>query len=422
MNKVRRSSAILVMFGFGAALLGACSGAGRAPRDLRIGVVYPTAGPQGGPGLEEQHGVELAAQWANSRHAVGARHIVLVEEPADRAEAVPSVFADLSRQGVGVVVGSHSSAISVIAAGEATRRHMLFWETGAVGDTEPVVRGGVNFMRLAPMGANLGRAAIAFIAEQVAPRLSVSRALRYAVARVDDVYGRAVARGALDEIRARRLVSAGEFSYSARSADWAGLAARIGAAHPDVLFASAYLDDAVALRRSLVDARVPLLASIGTSSSYCTAEFAERLGPAAVGLFASDKPDAAAVRPDTLTASARSALAWATSAYRARYEQEMSAPALAGFANASALFAYVLPSASSGRALDVARAALATKLAVGALPNGGGLDIAPPGSDDAGANRAAAAVIEEWVDARHMPVVWPPAYATHPIDIMPLAA
>ena len=67
-----------------------------------------------------------------------------------------------------------------------------------------------------------------------------------------------------------------------------------------MLFASAYVDDGVAVRRALVRQHVPLLAAIGSSSSYCMPAFGRRLGADAVGLFASDKPDAGVLDPASL--------------------------------------------------------------------------------------------------------------------------
>jgi hypothetical protein len=93
----------------------------------------------------------------------------------------------------------------------------------------------------------------------------------------------------------------------------------------------------------------------------------------------------------------------------------MSAAALSGFSNAYAVLVHVLPAAGSLRPDDVADAALRVKLPEGTLANGAGLDIAEPGTIDAGSNRAAASVIWEWVAPRTRAVVWPPAMATHPI-------
>jgi hypothetical protein len=57
---------------------------------------------------------------------------------------------------------------------------------------------------------------------------------------------------------------------------------RVAQSHPDVLFVAAYLDDGVAIRRAMVAARLPLVANIGTSSSYCMPAFGNRLGAQAV--------------------------------------------------------------------------------------------------------------------------------------------
>jgi hypothetical protein len=150
--------------------------------------------------------------------------------------------------------------------------------------------------------------------------------------------------------------------------------------------------------------------------------FGDQLGAGAVGLFASDKPDAADVRVDQLSAEGRRTLAWAQARYTARYHEPMSAAALSGFANAWALVGHVLPAAHGTGAGSVARAALALKLPRGTLANGSGLDLAPPGAGDAGANRAAVSVIWEWVAPRQRAVVWPPAYATHPVSVLAIAA
>ena len=187
-----------------------------------------------------------------------------------------------------------------------------------------------------------------------------------------------------------------------------------------MLFVSAYLDDGVAIRRATLDAHLPLQASIGTSSSYCMPAFALALGPGAVGLFASDKPDGAKVREEALTDEGRRTLRWARARFHDRYREEMSPAALSGFANAWALVGHVLPASPSLDPADVAATARAVKLPGGTLANGAGLDLAAPGQPDAGENRAAVSVIWQWVDARTQAVVWPPAFATRPLIAIPI--
>ena len=404
------------------AVLGtALAACGDSSKTITVGALYPRTGPQGSGGSEEFRGVQLAADWANNTSVVQGTRIKLAPVDAARAEQVPDAMDGLASRGVSIVLGSHASAISAAAAREATVKRLAFFETGAVGQTAPDDSNGTNFFRLAPMGANLGRAAINFVQDQLSAKLPAHGPLRYGVAYVDDPYGRTVAQGALDTIKERGLSLAGSFPYDANAKDFSPVAARVGAAHPDVLFSAAYVDDGVAVRKASVAAHTPLLAAIGTSSSYCMQAFGDALGPDAVGLFASDKPDAADVNASALTPEGRRMLDWVSKRYEARWHEPMGAAALSGFSNAYALFVHVLPAAGNLSVPSVAKAALSVKLPQGSLANGGGLDVAPPGSVDAGANRRPAGVIEEWVAPGKKVTVWPPAFAERPVEALPLA-
>lgn len=402
-------------------------------------MMYPTLGPQGGQGTEEQRGAELAAQWANDHGGVAGRRLEIKVADVGTPEDVPAAMGALRAQGISVVVGTHGSDYSAVAAGEATRRHMLIWETGAVGEvgwsaaampdnpyaedsasSDGPVAAGVDFIRMAPKGGDLGKSAVDFVVNGLASKLPVAGPLRWAVAYVDDDYGKAVASGAGAEVLATHQSLVGSFPYAETGTDFTALARKIAAAHPQALYVAAYLADGTALRRALVAEKVPLVVNLGTSSSYCMPAFGQALGAQAVGVYASDAPTAAAVRPQALTPSAQAALRWVNAAYQSRYHQAMSAHALEGFSNAYALFVDVLPKAPEATTAGVAQAAQAVKLPVGSLANGGGVDIAPPGAADAGNNRNAAGVIWEWTAPGHEDVVWPPAFATHPVVWTPI--
>jgi branched-chain amino acid transport system substrate-binding protein len=232
---------------------------------------------------------------------------------------------------------------------------------------------------------------------------------------VDDPYGRAVALGAEEEINDSGLPLAGTFPYELESVDYVRLAKRIRRAGTDVLVVVAYLVDGVNLRRALVAEKVPLLGTIGTSSSYCHPEFGRILGEDALGLFASDKPDAGSLDPAKLSPEAESALRRARDEYRRRHNEEMSAAALSGFGSAWGLFRHVLPRARSLSADGVAAAAQSVRLPVGTLPSGSGLRFAPSGDPRAGENMNAISVIWEWVSVNTRAIVWPPSFATSPI-------
>ena len=417
-----RSAGVLIAGLVGAGTLVACGGSGGGKPPIVLGAIYPTGGSYGSAGVEEWRGAELAVDLANKDGGVNGRRVQFDLQDAESPDYVPAALDKLHARGIDVIVGTHQSVLSTTAGVGAAQRGQLLWETGAVGETSADMGAGRNFFRMAPMGANLGKAAVDFVTTELQTKLA-NHPLRYAVTYVDDVYGRAVGQGALSDIASRGQPVAGSFPYRPGTTDFTGLVRQIAASHPDVLVVAAYLQDGIALRQATVTAKLPLLASIGTSSSYCMPEFGQQLGQDAVGLFASDKPDADVIRPDALLPAARAELAWANAQYRSRWHADMSAPALSGFANTWALIGHVLPDVPAGRAITsaaVATAALATKLPPGSLANGSGMDLAPPGALDAGANRAAASVIWEWVAPGQRAVVWPPAFATAKLSVLPI--
>src|SRR5207244_1144676 len=155
-------------------------------------------------------------------------------------------------------------------AAEAAGGHgIVFWETGAVGLLAPQTSASDLVFRFPPTGSSLGHAAVRFLDEVLLARLGKNpHMLRFGVTYVDDVYGRAVGFGMLDAIRAAKLPLAGRYPYTLQSVNYQQLAKRIAGDHINVLLVSAYMEDAIALRREMVRQRVPLVASIGTSSSY----------------------------------------------------------------------------------------------------------------------------------------------------------
>jgi ABC-type branched-subunit amino acid transport system substrate-binding protein len=271
------------------------------------------------------------------------------------------------------------------------------------------------------VGTVLGSSAVDFVANQLKSSLP-DRPLRYTVAYVNDAYGAEVGQGALDRLSKQGLLLAAKIPYDLLHADYNAIADQIAAAKTDVLFVASYIDDAVSLRKAILAKHVPLVANIGTSSSYCLPAFGDQLGPQAVGLFASDKPDGDILKASNLTPGAASALQWGRSEYARRYGGTMTAAALTGFAGGWALFHHVLPAAKALTPKAIADAARSTQLPMGALPNGSGLAFGRPGGAGAGENLRALSVIWEWTAPNTRSVVWPPSYATSPIEHLPVAS
>ena len=383
---------------------------GSSPSAIVVGAVYPTGGHQGPGGIEEYRGVELAAEFVNRNGGIGGRRVAIDLQPAERREQAPHAVDVLADKGVKVVLGSYGSTISAPATNAAARRGLVFWETGAVGDLPMSGTRAHSAFRFPVSGRLLGRQAVAFVRDE----LKLGGATRYTVAYVDDVYGRSVGLGAVDEINSSGLRLGAQLPYDLRSVDYRQLVDRIANARTDVLVVASYLDDAIAMRREVTKRGLKLTANIGTSSSYCMLQFGELLGGNAVGLFASDKPDGPAVDAGKLAPDAAQALRWARKTYQQRFDTAMTAPALTGFSGALALFRFVLPRAKDRSSHSIEQAALTADVPLGGLPNGSGLRFAVrPG--EARANERATSVIWEWVAPRKRAVVWPPSQATHAV-------
>src|SRR5207245_6982845 len=141
--------------------------------------------------------------------------------------------------------------------------------------------------RVAPSGLKLGGTAMDFLVHRLAPIMHERpSALRIGVTYANDAYGTEVARGAMQRIRTLGLPLVARVPYDPRTLSARSVVHRLARTHPNVVFVSAYIDDGVAVRREIVREHLPLLANIGTSSSYCMLAFGARLGRAAVGVFA----------------------------------------------------------------------------------------------------------------------------------------
>jgi ABC-type branched-subunit amino acid transport system substrate-binding protein len=397
------------------ALFGWTSAQGRAS-PVVVGAVYPTAGPQGGPGagLDEYRGLLLAADYVNAHGGVRGRPVEVRLAPADSRDAAPRAVEQLAESGVTLIAGTYGSVLARPAAETAAHLGLVYWETGAVGRVGDRAEPGRRFFRVAPSGALLGRQAVDFVRDRLAPRLRRAGPLRYTVAYVDDAFGQAEAEGEVAEIRRLHLPLAAVLPYDPWRADYAALASRIAAARTDVLIVAAYMENAVALRQAILRAHVPLLVNIGGCSAYVMPQFGQRLGAGAVGVFSSDKTgDLLPTR--ALTPQAAQELLWARHQFQRRYGHPLWEPGLSGFAGGIALFRDVLPHARDLSPAAVAAAARRTVLPLGALPNGGGLEFGAPGSPAAGENLRAATVVWEWVAPYTRALVWPPAFATHAI-------
>lgn len=419
----RRPAVLLLLTVLVAGALGGAVtvAATRHAATLRIGAVFPQRGPALPLARQQQLGVEIARDLANADGGVDGRQIELdVQEVTTTDDARPAI-ARLKADGVTAVVGAYSSDLSVPASAAAAAQGMLYWEAGAVAD-RLTGRGLPLVFRVGADGRTLGGNSARFAAGQLASRLGIPPGrMRMSLVVADDDYAHSVADAAAATARAAGITVASTSVYSLINPQWDRVIADVRAARPDVLVLASHISDGVAFRRAFIAAGVHVGAFIGSTMAECDPEFGELAGADAVGVFASDRPGAG-FDPASLPAGARAvydrlAAEWAERAGGVPTEEGLS-----GFSAAWALFHHVLPAAAGAGALTpegIAAAARGVDLPEGSLPNGAGLRF----SHDAGRlgqNLRSAAVIWQWQAIRHSVVVWPPAYRTGSITLVPL--
>jgi branched-chain amino acid transport system substrate-binding protein len=403
-----------------ALLLSACSASSLLDRSpaIAVGAIYPLSGPQAAGGREELGGLRAALELARQLGVTGAARVQLQVVDAETPDqAVAAVDRLIDRDHVQVIAGTYGSNLAVAASARAEARHVVYWETGAVADDVTDHRSYV--FRTVATGSTLGRMAARFTDEVLMPKLGLAPAsTRVVIVHTNDFYGRSVAGGETAAAAAAGIGAVTSIEYDPHAYDPQAVVDRVAAAHPDFLWDVSYLDDGIAVWKTVLADRVPLKAAIGTSSAFCLPDFQQRLGSQALGVYAADKPDQV-IAPDALTPAARTLLGQAIARFALdSHGGAMGIPGVAGFVGGWTLFHDVLAKLSGSVSSESIRAAaVRVDVPAGGEINGAGVQFAPPGSPDAGQNLRAAAVVGQWQAGGVMTILYPAAYATGGPDL-----
>ena len=363
---------------------------------LVLGAIYPLSGPQAEGGRQELAGVQAALRVS---HANVRLQVIDATTPRQASAAVDRLVNDFH---VPVILGTYGSTLSAAAAARAEELKTVYWETGAVAD--PITAQRKYVFRTVATGSSLGRMAVTFTHDVLVPRSGVASP-RAVIVRVNDIYGRSVSGGEEQLARTMGINVVDVIEYSPNAYDADVIASRLGHDRADFLWDVSYLDDGVAIWKAILKNGVSLKGAIGTSSAFCMPAFGERLGGAAIGVYAADKPDGD-IAPAALSPAGSALLAQA----KAAYGGPMEIPAIAGFVGGWTLFHNVLPNAGPS-ADSIRAAALKVDVPVGDSINGGGVKFAATGSLDEGQNTRAAAVVGQWQAGGVMRIVYPAVYA-----------
>jgi branched-chain amino acid transport system substrate-binding protein len=400
-----------------AALGAACASVAAAgPVPFRVGAIFPLSGSTAPDSTDEYLGASLAAQLQNADGGIAGHPISLDLRDVEDQAQIPAAVSSLQADGVPVVIGAYSSQLSIPAAAAVSAAGMVYWETGAVadrvtGEGSPLVfRVGVNG---AELGANAGK----FMLDELVPHMGIPvGGIRVYFVTADDDYGTSVADATRTALEAGGMHISGESLYNPYTPDWTPVMSAIKAEKPDILVLSSHIQDGIAFRRAFLAAGLQVKVFMGTTMAQCDQDFGNVLGAAAVGVFASDRPQGD-FNPGALDPQARALYDRFAALWKQRTgESAPSEEGIAGFTAAWVLFDDVLNRAGDDSAQSIAAAARSLDLPDGSLPNGGGvLFSTAPGQ--LGQNVRAAAVVWQWQAPRHSVVVWPPVYATGQVKL-----
>ena len=273
-----------------ATVLAALAAPTSAGHVVRVGALFPLSGPMSPLAREEYQGVEIARDMVNMNGGIDGMPVQLDARELDDPTAAPAAVQSLRSDGVSVVIGTYSSALSVPASAAAAAAGLTYWEAGAVAD-RVTGRALPNIFRVGASGANLGANSATFAATVLAPRLGLpARATRVSVVLEDDDYGHSVGDSAAAQARAMGMNVVSYTTYDAHQPDFSSVLATVAAARPDVLILASYIPDGVAFRRAMLAAHLHVGALIGSTMAECGPDFGLELGSAAIGVFASDRP------------------------------------------------------------------------------------------------------------------------------------
>jgi branched-chain amino acid transport system substrate-binding protein len=414
-----RRAAGLAVIAVAPLLATACGGnGGAATPALRVGAIFPLAGTAKPLAEQEYLGVGIARDMVNAAGGVHGQPIALDLRDVESTGDVQSAVNSLRGDGARVVLGAYSSSLSIPTSAAVARDGMVYWETGAVAD-RVTGQGFPLVFRVGANGADLGGNSGRFVVTQIAPRLQrAPSSLRAFLVTADDAYAHSVGDAARVALTAGGVTVAGEAVYETYLPQWPAVIAAVRAAHPDVLILSSHIPDGIAFRRAFLAAGLHVDAFIGSTMAQCLPDFGDALGPDAVGVFASDRPEDD-FNPSALAASARALFDRFAAEWHRRTGTAPTEEGIAGFSSAWPLFHDVLPAATGGSAQQIAAVARTLDMPEGSLPNGAGLLFSNAASQ-LGQNTRAAAVIWQWQAVRHSVVVWPPVYATGTVAMVPL--
>jgi branched-chain amino acid transport system substrate-binding protein len=379
--------------------------------DIKAGALFPFSGGLALLGDESYRGLELAVDERNAAGGVNGQKIQLVKADAvDANQAVGEARRLTSVEGVSMIFGSYSSAISFAATQITELAGVPFFELGAVSD--PITERGYKYVfRSNSTAKDFAKGTLDAIVQVVAPGLKVDpKSLRIAIIHEDGLYGTTVAGFQKEKAKQLGLNVVEVLPYSAKSVDLSSLILRLKGAKADIVLQTSYQNDSILYFRQAKTAGFRPKAVIGAGGGYSLGDTAKALGADMQNAFDVDFPQFATKEEGA------PGMAAFVAAYKKRYGSEpRSGHSLVNYVGAKAFMDIVAAAGSTDK--DKIRAAvLDYKKPVGSTAAGWGFRFGQNGQ-----NELATTNLMQWQNGK-LVTVYPAAAAVAAPNFSPPGA
>ncbi len=232
------------------AVAGGAGAAGAAEMGpIKLGASLSLTGTYASLGQNQHRGYQLCVKQVNEKGGVLGRkvEVVLYDDKSDPATGVRLYEKLITQDKVEVVLGPYSSAITEAVANVTEKYKMPMLSPMAA--TTSIFKKGRKFvfMILAPaekylegmieIGARNGLKTVAIINE-------------------DTLFPKATVQGTVELAKKKGMQVVFQEAYPKGNTDFSALLTKVRAAHPDILGAATYFDDAVAITRQMKELNV----------------------------------------------------------------------------------------------------------------------------------------------------------------------
>lgn len=274
----------------GLSLAAVIAAGGVAMADVKFGAVFPFSGPLALLGDESFRGLELAVEEINAKGGVQGEKIVLLRGDAvDNNQAIGEARRLISRERVGAIFGSYSSARSIAASQVSELEQIPYFELGAAAD-EVTTRGFKYLYRTNPTVKDLAQTTIDLVRDVVLPESGIAAGdLKLGIVHEDTSYGTALARHQAAMAAAEGYGVVATHPYPATTVDMSPIVLDLQRRGVNVVLQTGYQNDSVLLIRQIKEGGFKPLSIIGGGAGYGLQATADTVGHEQIeGVLTSD--------------------------------------------------------------------------------------------------------------------------------------